>query len=232
MTTTTDEVIPFTAGDGRAGNVIHVVRSRADGTAGPPDRGPVLLVHGAGVRANIFRAPVPVTIVDALLDDGFDVWLENWRASIDLRPSQWTLDQAAVFDHPAAVRTVLEHAGHDRLKAVVHCQGSTSFMMAATAGLLPQVTTIVSNAVSLHPVIPPLAKRKLDWFHRPVRALTRYLDPQWGVEAPDAIASAITAWVRLVHRECTNTVCRLFELHLRRGPPDAVVARPAQRRHA
>ena len=109
-TTTADEVIPFIAGDGRAGNVLHVVRSSAEGTSpGAPGRGPVLLVHGAGVRANIFRAPVPVTIVDALLDDGFDVWLENWRASIDLRPSQWTLDQAAVFDHPAAVRTVLEH---------------------------------------------------------------------------------------------------------------------------
>jgi hypothetical protein len=48
-----DEVIPFTAGDGRTGNVLH---------------DPVLLVHGAGVRANIFRATVPVTIVDALLD--------------------------------------------------------------------------------------------------------------------------------------------------------------------
>jgi len=171
------------------------------------------------VRANIFRAPVPVTVVDALLDDGFDVWLENWRASIDFRPTQWTLDQAAVFDHPAAVRTVLEHTGHDRLKALVHCQGSTSFMMAATAGLLPEVTTIVSNAVSLHPVIPAPARWKLDLFHRPVRALTRYLDPQWGLEAPDAIASAITTWVRLVHRECRNTVCRLASFTYGVGRP-------------
>ena len=77
-----DEVIPFTAGDGRTGNVLHVVRAPApDGDAPAPTKGPVLLVHGAGVRANIFRAAVPVTIVDALLDDGFDVWLENWRAS-------------------------------------------------------------------------------------------------------------------------------------------------------
>jgi alpha/beta hydrolase fold len=217
---TADEVMPFVAGDGRAGSLVHVVRTRAGGaSAGAPERGPVLLVHGAGVRANIFRAPVPVTVVDALLDDGFDVWLENWRASIDLRPSQWTLDQAAVFDHPAAVRTVLEHTGRDRLKALVHCQGSTSFLMAATAGLLPEVTTIVSNAVALHPVIPPLARWKLDWFHRPVRALTRYLDPHWGVEAPDAIAAAITAWVCLVHRECANTVCRIASFTYGVGHP-------------
>jgi hypothetical protein len=213
---THDEVVPFEAADGRAGNLLHVVRTGAESV---PAKAAVLLVHGAGVRANIFRAAVPVTVVDALLDDGFDVWLENWRASIDLPPSQWTLDQAAVFDHPAAVAKVLEHTGRDSLKAVVHCQGSTSFMMAAAAGLLPEVTTIVSNAVSLHPVIPPLAKLKIDWFHRPVRALTRYLDPHWGVEAPDAIAAAITGWVRLTHRECANTVCRLSSFTYGVGHP-------------
>jgi hypothetical protein len=218
--TTTDEVIPFAAGDGRFGNVVHVVRSPSSGTSpSTQPQGPVLLVHGAGVRANIFRAPVAVTVVDALLDDGFDVWLENWRASIDFQPNQWTLDEAAAFDHPAAVRTVLEYTGHDRLKALVHCQGSTSFIMAATAGLLPEVTTIVSNAVSLHPVVPQLARWKLDWFHRPIRALTRYLDPHWGVEAPDAIAAAITAWVRAVHRECTNTVCRIASFTYGVGHP-------------
>jgi hypothetical protein len=218
--TSTDDVIPFVADDGRVGNVVHVIRSHSEDTVpSAPSRGPVLLVPGAGVRANIFRAPVDVTVVDALLDDGFDVWLENWRASIDFPRNEWTLDQAAAFDHPAAVRTVLEHTGHDRLKALVHCQGSTSFMMAATAGLLPEVTTIVSNAVSLHPVVPQLARRKLDWFHRPLRALTRYLDPQWGVEAPNAVAAAIITWVRAAHRECTNTVCRMASFTYGVGHP-------------
>jgi hypothetical protein len=218
--TSTDEVVPFVTEDGRVGNVVHVVRKYPSGTVPSAlPRGPVLLVPGSGVRANIFRAPVEVTVVDALLDDGFDVWLENWRASIDFPPNQWTLDEAAAFDHPAAVGTVLEHTGHDRLKALVHCQGSTSFMMAATAGLLPEVTTIVSNAVSLHPVVPRLARWKLDWFHRPIRALTRYLDPHWGVEAPDAVAVAITAWVRAVHRECTNTVCRIASFTYGVGHP-------------
>ncbi len=45
------EVVPFTAGDGMPLNLHHVVGER------PPTRGPVLLVHGAGVRADIFRAP-------------------------------------------------------------------------------------------------------------------------------------------------------------------------------
>ena len=56
---------------------------------------------------------------------------------------------------------MLRETGEEHLKAVVHCQGSTSFMMSAVAGLLPQVTTIVSNAVSLHPVVPSFSEFKL-----------------------------------------------------------------------
>lgn len=149
--------IPFIAGDGLECNLIHVQGHK------PPNKGPVLIVHGAGVRANIFRAPVKTTIVDFLIDNGYDVWLENWRASIDIPPNTWTLDQAALYDHPEAVKTVIRETGADKIKAVVHCQGSTSFMMSAVAGHVPQVKTIISNAVSLHPVVPNLSKFKLNY---------------------------------------------------------------------
>ncbi len=208
-----DEIVPFTTGDGMAANLIHVVGDR------PTTKGPVLLVHGAGVRANIFRAPVAENLVDVLLDDGFDVWLENWRASLDLRPSQWTLDQAAVYDHPRAVDVVLAQTGTDTVQAVIHCQGSTSFMMAAVAGLLPRVTTIVSNAVSLHPIVPPLARWKIECFHKPIKGVTRYLNPQWGIESPDVIATALVGYVRATHHECENTVCRLASFTYGVGKP-------------
>ena len=97
MTAYHDEIVPFVAGDGMACNLVHLVGESA------PTRGPLILVHGAGVRANIFRAPVETNLVDDLIEHGWDVWLENWRASIDLPPNRWTLDQAAVFDHPAAI---------------------------------------------------------------------------------------------------------------------------------
>ncbi|MEV8553828.1 hypothetical protein AB0L04_28955 [Streptomyces glaucescens] len=60
---------PFTARDGRPLTVVHVEGRH------PPTRGPVLVVHGAGVRAELFRPPLPRTVVDALIDDGWDVWL-------------------------------------------------------------------------------------------------------------------------------------------------------------
>lgn len=197
-----ERTVPFATADGRRGNVIQVRGPRA------PTRGTVLLVHGAGVRANIFRAPTAVNVVDYLVAAGFDVWLENWRASIDLPRCEWTLDAAAAFDHPAAVRTVARESGADEIAAVVHCQGSTSFVMAAAAGLLPQVSTVVSNAVSLHPVVPRVSRAKLDVLIPAVARLTPYLNPQWGLRPPTALARWLTAVVRLTHRECDNIVCR------------------------
>lgn len=197
-----DRVVPFQARDGRACNVIQVRGAR------PPDKGPVLLVHGAGVRANIFRAPVAATVVDLLLDAGYDVWMENWRASIDLTPCRWTIDQAALYDHPAAVETVAKETGAASIKAIVHCQGSTSFCLSAALGLVPQVSTIVSNAVSFHTVVP-LAARVKEKLSVPLLArLTPFVNPQWGLHPPSLLARVLNGVIRLTHHECDNIVCR------------------------
>jgi hypothetical protein len=197
-----ERVVEFRARDGLVANLINVRESDR------PQRGPILLVHGAGVRANIFRAPSGGTVVDSLVAAGYDVWLENWRASIDLEPNQWTLDQAAVFDHPAAVETIVRETGATEVKAIVHCQGSTSFVMALVAGLLPQVTTVVSNAVSLHLVIPKWSDLKLRLTLPVVRLGTRYLNPQWGRHAPGVLPKVLNGMVQLAHHECSNPVCK------------------------
>jgi hypothetical protein len=194
--------IPFQATDGFACNLLHIETSR------PPSKGPVLLIHGAGVRANLFRAPVETTLVDVLIDNGYDVWLENWRASIDLHPNRWTLDQAAVCDHPQAVRRIVEETGWQEIKAVIHCQGSTSFMMSAVAGLVPQVRTIVSNAVSLHPMVPKVTNVKITASVPLLKSVTDYLNPQWCVHAPTLIAKLVSLFVHLTHHECQNPVCK------------------------
>jgi pimeloyl-ACP methyl ester carboxylesterase len=198
-----EQVIEFAAGDGLELNLINVRGSS------PPAKGPVLLVHGAGVRANIFRAPSGRNLVQLLVDEGWDVWLENWRASIDIPHNHWTLDQAAVYDHPRAVQTVCERTGTDELKAVIHCQGSTSFMMSALAGLVPQVKTIVSNAVSIHPKVPWLASIKLRSMVPFTSRVLGYMDPQWGRNgAPWVVPKLVGLWIRLDHHECHNSVCK------------------------
>lgn len=210
---TTTEFIGFAADDGRPLSLLHVTG------ATPPTRGPVLLVHGAGVRAEIFRPPTAETIVDALLAAGYDPWLLNWRASIDFDPIPWTLDQAVLYDHPAAVREVLARTGAPTLKAIVHCQGSSSFVMSAVAGLLPEVDTIISNAVSLHPVVPWFSRVKMRTVAPVISRVMPSLSPAWGDRPAGAKSRLITAGVRMTHHECDNTACRMVSFTYGSGRP-------------
>jgi hypothetical protein len=207
------EVVPVTALDGRPLTLVHV-QGRHE-----PSSGPVLVVHGAGVRAELFRPPLPRTFVDALLDDGWDVWLLNWRASIDLDPVPWTLDEAAAYDHPAAVRHVLDATGASTLKAVVHCQGSTSFTMAAVAGLLPEVDTVVTNAVSLHPVVPRFSSFKIGRIAPLVGTVLPNVSPAWGDRPRGALQRGMVLFVRATHHECRNTVCKMVSFTYGTGWP-------------
>jgi len=205
--------VPFYAGDGMP---LHLLRIQGEADA---LKGPVLLVHGAGVRGNIFRAPVETSIVDALIAAGYEVWLENWRASIDLPANPWTLDQAALYDHPKAVDKVIEVTGASSIKAIIHCQGSTSFMMSMIAGLVPKVDVVVSNAVSLFPVVPAWSKVKLKFAIPLVKPFLDYLDPQWGNYAPDLLTKALAGLVRLTHHECDNEVCKMVSFVYGAGFP-------------
>ncbi|MDP2710726.1 MAG: alpha/beta hydrolase [Solirubrobacteraceae bacterium] len=212
--THTDETFALDTADGVPCNVIHV-RGRKK-----PTKGPVLLVHGVGVRTEIWRPPNPTTIVDALLEAGYDVWMETWRASMDVPNNTWTLDQAAVLDHPLAVAKVLEQTGASSLQAVTHCQGSTSFMMSACAGLIPEVRTIVASAVTLHPVVPRVSGLKLRYVVPPVSRLLGYLDPRWGRDgAPWILPKLLTAYCMVSRRKCDNGVCKVSSFMFGSGDP-------------
>jgi hypothetical protein len=106
------------------------------------------------------------------------------------------------------------------MKALVHCQGSSSFVLSAVAGLLPGVDTIVSNAMSLHPVLPPVSAFKIRAVAPRLAPLLPFVDPSWGLEAPkQPLARAITQFVRLTHRECDNLVCRMVSFTYGTGFP-------------
>jgi len=196
-------IIGFRARDGGHGT-LHQLRGEEE-----PWRGPVMLAHGCSVRANMFYgAPTQQTLAGALVQAGYDVWAENWRGSIDLPASMWTLDEVAAYDHPAAVETILAESGHDTLKAVVHCQGSTSFTMAAVAGLLPQVTDVVSNAVSLHVSLTTRSKLRLKAMVPGASLLVRGVDPQWTARPPAAVNRALAFLATAGPKGCGNDICR------------------------
>ncbi|WP_345369078.1 hypothetical protein [Algivirga pacifica] len=91
------ETIPFEAYDGFKCNLKRVITEK------PSTLGPLLFVHGSGVRSNLFNAPNETNILKMASAAGYDVWVENWRASIEFEPNEWDLDTAAINDHPAAV---------------------------------------------------------------------------------------------------------------------------------
>jgi pimeloyl-ACP methyl ester carboxylesterase len=197
------ETVPFTAGD-RFGLKLHRFKSATPFV----HRTPVILVHGAGVRSNIFSPPNEDTLPRVLSREGYDVWTLDWRGSIESTPNPWTLDDAAVWDYPAAVAKVREISGADTVKAVIHCQGSTSFMMSAVAGLLPEVETVVSNAVALHTLVPPLSRVKSAVATDTIGRAIDYVNPQWGLQVSGFWPRAIDFWVRATHHECRNAVCK------------------------
>ena len=208
-----EEEVPFEAEDGVDCKLINI--------RGPDvSKGPVLLVPGSGVRANLFRAPVETSLVDCLVESGYDVYLENWRGSIDLDVPVWTLDEAARYDHPRAVQKIVERTGRKDVQAIVHCQGSTSFVMSVAAGLVPQVKTVITNSVSFHPIVPRLSRLKIMTL-TPAMSAMRFskVNAHWGEDAPTLIAKSMRLFVCATHRECDNATCRMVSFIFGAGRP-------------
>ena len=100
-------------------------------------KGPVILTHGLGVSSGIFSIDtIDRTLLRCLYDDGFDVWLLDYRTST-LLPSSKTQssgDDIARHDYPGAVDEVLRLTGVPNVQMVAHCFGATTFVMAMLYG--------------------------------------------------------------------------------------------------
>ncbi len=197
-------------------NLHRLRRLDPEGQPVDPTLGPVLLVPGSGVRAEMYYGqPVGPSFAEDLLGRGYDVWVESWRASIDLPPNPYTLDHAAMIDHPLAVTKILdvcerEGAADATLKAVVHCQGSISFMMAAVAGWLDRrVTHIVSSAVSLFIDVTTSTRLKQRLAMPLVGAMFEGLDAQWGIRPGTPTAGGFAALAKRMERRCGNPTCQV-----------------------
>lgn len=148
------------------------------------NKGPVMLSHGLGVSSTIFSIDtIDTNLLEYLWSHGYDVWLLDYRASIDLpaSASQSSGDDIATYDYPAAVATVRELTGAATVQMVVHCFGSTTFFMAMLAGL-EGVRSAVSSQVATHMVAPTGTRLKAG-IHLPellqslgVESLTAYVD--------------------------------------------------------
>jgi len=102
------------------------------------DKGPLLMATGFGMSSHSFLAStIEQNLAEFLAARGYDIWLFDYRAGIDLPSArtEFTIDDIARVDWPAAVRKVQELTGREDLQAFGHCVGSGSLQMAILAGM-------------------------------------------------------------------------------------------------
>jgi cholesterol oxidase len=177
------------------------------------DRGPVILSHGLGVSSLIFSIDtIDTNLLEYLFTHGYDVWLLDYRASIDLPASktQFSGDDIAKYDYPAAVAKVCELTGASSVQMVAHCFGSTTFCMSMLQGLRG-VRSAVCSQIATHIVAPEATKIKTG-LHLP-----DFLD-KLGVKSLTADADANEGWMEKLYdralelypigESCHSAVCR------------------------
>ena len=178
------------------------------------DKGPVVLLHGAGVSSRIFSTDlIDTNLLEYLFAAGYDCWLADYRVSIDLpsaaNPSN--ADQVARFDHPALVAHVLASTGANDVQVVAHCYGATTFTMALLAGI-SGVRSVVISQISAH-VLGPGGSEIKAGLHLPdvlktmgVNDLTAYSDTHadWEQRLMD---DALRLYPIEHDEECHNAVC-------------------------
>jgi cholesterol oxidase len=179
------------------------------------DKGPVVLSHGLGVSSLIFAIDtIETNLLEYLYAHGYDCWLLDYRASIELPSSamQFSGDDIATKDYPAAVDTVRKLTGKDSVQMVVHCFGSLTFFMAMASGLQGVRSAVASQvALNIDATIPQKIRCGLHM-------------PTWlkrlGFDNLDAIATTDEKWYEKVYDQmlkvnafvqaqgrCNNAVC-------------------------
>jgi cholesterol oxidase len=199
-------VIPVPTSDG---TVIHLTRYRG-GT-----RGPVLLSPGFSVRASSFVADtVDENLVEHLVRAEYDVWLLDYRASSGFAAAgtDFSIDDIAVRDYPAAVQKILDESGAPNMQIVAHCVGSMALLMSLLAGnlLRAQLSSVVCSQLGLHPIAPKFAELKAAVYAASVlrRFRVKSITAQY-----DPYSLSHRLWNQLltlypVRERCNNPTCR------------------------
>jgi cholesterol oxidase len=211
-------VHPFATEDGLGLSLTRFHRADCDDV--------VLVVHGLTLASDMFIMPEHRNLVTHLLDEGFtDVWAVDFRMSnrfpYDMETHRFTLDDCALYDHPAALAELRRHIGGRRVHVIAHCLGSVSFMMSLYGGAVDGIASVVCNSVALTPRVPLWSRYKLGYGP----ALAEYvlgfsfLDPRFG-DAPVLTRGwMLSRLLSLFHRECDVRACHLLSFMWGSGRP-------------
>ncbi len=211
---------PFATEDDLGLNLTRFRRAECDDV--------ILLVHGLTSSSDLFVMPEHRNLAGYLLDDGFtDVWALDFRMSnrfpYDGETHNYTLDDIADYDHPAALRELRRHIGDRRVHVISHCLGSLSFMMSLFAGRLPGITSVTCNSrrASLLLRVPGWSRLKLRYGPPLLEYLMGVvsLDPAFSGSPPLTRGGALGRLVDLAHRECDVSACHMLSFMWGSGHP-------------
>jgi cholesterol oxidase len=175
----------------------------------------------------MFIQPEHYNLVSYLLDHGFtDVWTLDFRMSnrysYNLIPNDWSMDDCAVYDHPAAIETIRAAAGRDAaIHVICHCLGSMSFTMSLFGRTVTGIQSCIANSVTLTPHVPTWSRIKgaiFPFFMERVLQQS-YVSPRWNDDPRLTIGKVISKGVSLFHRECDVPACHMLSLMWGTGWP-------------
>lgn len=115
-------------------------------------KGPVILTPGYGTSEIAYTLDTTdKNFPEYLYEHGYDVWILDYRSSPALpsATTQFSLDDIARYDFPAAVEKVTAETGADSVQVVAHCMSSMAMQMSLGLGL-QGVRSAVASQVSLH----------------------------------------------------------------------------------
>ena len=113
-------------------------------------KGPVVLAPGYGNAARAFALDtVPKSFVEYLGEHDYDVC-----PALPSSHSQFTVDDIALRDWPAAIDTVRRESGADSVQAMGHCVGGLSLFMAIGGGM-EGLRSASFSALAGHPIPTP-----------------------------------------------------------------------------
>ena len=176
-------------------------------------KGPVLLSPGYGTSSLAFLIDtVDTNLPEFLYANGYDVWLFDYRASPALpsASTQYSLDDVATKDYPAAVAQMLSVTGARDVQVMAHCVGSLTFLMSMLSGKLHGIRSAICSQLSFYPVTSPENQVKAAFnvgsFLQSlgINTITTDFDPKnWGDVLNDAVQK-----LNLAGPPCNSAVCR------------------------
>jgi cholesterol oxidase len=129
---------------------------------------PIVLLHGYTQSSFAFVAPeLGHDFTRSLVEEGFDVWLFDYRNSAAL-PScieQHDLDEVAAIDIPAAVLRIQHVTEQQKILAFGHCMGSVSLAMwmLTHPAAAQNVESIVFSQVPPYIVAGEYGQMRIQW---------------------------------------------------------------------